>query len=309
MRRALALAVVACLGCDPQPGPGDSGPEPADAPARLDGGAGDASSDLDGDLDASAELDASGLDAPLSPATWDGATWDGALWDGALWDGALWDDALWDGALWDGATWDGALWDGATWDGATWDGSLWDGGVRDAGRDARAAGGCVSGAAGTRAVRFRWEGSGAGSTAYVRYEANDLPDTSRWRVTANSRSIGYRPVFDDVFLGEGGLDFGGTVFMDVELSTVGLASLGAVTIAVYGRSFNTTSSGSFTWQTFDGTGAAPRDLVANSAPYEWYLADATTEFSPGDDGVLLRLYPGPSSGRLVVNRVEICFAE
>ncbi len=158
-------------------------------------------------------------------------------------------------------------------------------------------------------MRFRWEGSGPGSTAYVRYEANDLPDTSRWRVTANSRSIGYRPVFDDTFLGEGGLDLHGTGFIDVELSTSGLSSLSGVTIAIYGRSFATTTSGSFTWQTFDGTGAAPSGSVANSAPYEWYLADATTEFSPGDDGALLRIYPGPPSGALIVNRVEICFGE
>jgi len=173
-------------------------------------------------------------------------------------------------------------------------------------RDARS-GGCMSGAAGNRAVRFRWEGSGARSTAYVRYEANELPDTTRWRVTANSRSIGYRPVFDDVFLGEGGLDLNGTGFIDVELSLSGLSSLRSVTLAIYGRSFNTTASGSFEWQTFDGTGAAPSGLVANSAPYEWYAADATTEFTAGDDGVLLRIYPGPPSGSIIVNRVEVCF--
>jgi hypothetical protein len=170
--------------------------------------------------------------------------------------------------------------------------------------DARASGGCISGATGTHVVRFRWEGSGAGSTAYVRYEANTLPDTSRWRVTANSRSIGYRPVFDDVFLGEGGLDLSGTGFIDVELSFSGLSSLSNVTLAIYGRSFSTGSSGSFEWQTFDGTGGS--GLVANSAPYEWYDADATDAFTAGDDGILLRLYPGPPSGSLIVNRVELC---
>ena len=32
----------------------------------------------------------------------------------------------------------------------------------------------------------------------------------------------------------------------------------------------------------------------------------TTELSPGDSGVLIRIKAGPSSGVLVVNRIEIC---
>lgn len=182
-----------------------------------------------------------------------------------------------------------------------------DSGPRDAGPPDAGGGGCVSGAIGTHVARFRWAGSGSGSTAYVVYERNSLPDTSRWRVTANSTSIGYRPVFSDVFLGEGGLELGGTAFIDVELSTVGLSSLRGATIAIYGRSFHTTASGSFRWQTFDGTGASPSGSVANSAPYEWYAADATAQFSPGDGSILLRLRAGPPSGTLIVNRVEICF--
>ena len=114
-------------------------------------------------------------------------------------------------------------------------------------------------------------------------------------------------MFSDTYLGEGGLELGGTAFIDVELSTAGLSSIRNVTIAIYGRSFITTSSGSFQWQTFDGVGASPYGSVANSAPYEWYPADATTEFSPGDSGVLLRLRAGPPSGSLIVNRVEVCF--
>ena len=99
----------------------------------------------------------------------------------------------------------------------------------------------------------------------------------------------------------------GTVFMDVELSTAGMGSLRGVTLAIYGRSYNTTASGSFTWMTFDGSGAAPSGSVANSAPYRWYRADATAAFRTGNGGVLLRISPGPPSGSLVVNRVEVCF--
>jgi hypothetical protein len=179
----------------------------------------------------------------------------------------------------------------------------------DGGHDAFvSSGGCVSGAVGTRAVRFRWRGSSPGSTAYVDYEQNQLPDTTRWHVSAASSSFSYTPIFDDTFLGEGGLDLEGTAFIDVELSTAG-ASVSRATIAIYGRSFDTTASGSFHWQTFHGTGTTPTSLVANSAPYQWYAADATAQLPGGDGSTLLRIYPGPSSDALIVSRVEICFAE
>jgi hypothetical protein len=182
------------------------------------------------------------------------------------------------------------------------------GSTPDAGSTHDAASGrCVSGAPGTIAVRFRWIGNGPGSTAYVSYEANELPDTSRWHVSAASMSFGYTPVYDDTFLGEGGLDLNGTAFIDVELSTAG-TSISSATIAIYGRSFDTTTNGSFSWQTFSGTNAAPTDLVSNVAPYQWYLADATSELPAGDGNTLLRIYPGPSSNDLIVDRVEICFA-
>ena len=268
---------------------------------------------VDGGVDVGRTMDGGPLDASA----------DAAL-DGG--DVAL--DALVDGAApLDGGAPDGGAGDGGEVDGGELDGGEVDGGVADAGTDAgfdagrdagvdagvdagrdAGTGGCISGGTGTHVVRFRWEGSGAGSTAYVRYEANTLPDTSRWRAGAFSRgSVGYTPRFDDVFLGEGGLDMGGTVFMDVELSTAGLTSIRNVSLAIYGRSFNTTSSGSFTWMSFDGSGAAPSGLVHNSAPYEWYPADATDAFAPGNDGVLLRIEAGPPSDRLVVNSVELCF--
>ena len=46
-----------------------------------------------------------------------------------------------------------------------------------------------------RAVRFRWEGSGARSTAYVRYEANELPDTARWQSLRGVLVAGSHTVF------------------------------------------------------------------------------------------------------------------
>lgn len=154
---------------------------------------------------------------------------------------------------------------------------------------------CLSGGTGTHVVRFRWEGTTSGGRATVRLEENTLPDTSRWRANAYSRSIGYTPVWRDPFLGEGGLELGGTVFIDVELSTAGLGSVSNATLAIYGRSYNTTTSGSFEWMTFSGAGASPHGGVSNSAPYEWYGANATTALPAGDDGTLLRIEAGPPS--------------
>jgi hypothetical protein len=114
-------------------------------------------------------------------------------------------------------------------------------------------------------------------------------------------------MFRDPFLAEGGLELSGTVFIDVELSTLGLGPVSNVTLALYGRSYNTTSSGSFSWQTFSGIGASPSGGVSNSAPYEWYSADATAALPPGDDGTLLRIRAEGPSNALIVRRFEICF--
>jgi len=165
---------------------------------------------------------------------------------------------------------------------------------------------CLSGTAGVTAYRIRWAGNGSGSTAYVVYEKNGLPDHSRDHAAAYGYQIGYTPTFEDVFLAQGGLRLDGSNFVDIELTTAGVAQITNATLSIYGRSFNTTTPGSFHWQTFEGTGAAPTNLVSNSAPYQWYSADMTTEISPGNTGVLLRIKAGPSSGVLVVNRIEIC---
>ena len=255
--------------------------------------------------DGSSSQDGGGRsDGGRSDATAPGDRDSGAFDDGgSLGDGGTSDDG---GSLGDGGTSDdGSLGDSGTSDG----GSFGDGGSSDSGTDSGSVfpGGCISGATGNYAARFRWAGNGPSSRAYVQYDLNNFPDASRWRAGAYSRgAVGYNPVFSDTFLGAGGLDMGGTVFMDVELSTARLSTIRRVTLAILGRSFNTTASGSFSWMTFDGAGATPSGLVANSAPYKWYLADATTAFRPGNAGVLLRISPGGPSGTLVVNRVEVC---
>lgn len=179
---------------------------------------------------------------------------------------------------------------------------------QDAGIDAPVGviggGPCMSGQAGAAAYRVRWAQSG--STAYVVYEVNGLPDKSRDKTGAYGYQIGYQPQYVDPFLAQGGLLLDGSSFVDIEISTVGVAAISAAKLALYGRSFNTTASGSFHWQTFDGTGTTPTNHVSNVAPYAWYAGDMTTEISPNDNGVLIRIKAGPSSGSLVVNRIELC---
>ena len=163
---------------------------------------------------------------------------------------------------------------------------------------------CLSGGAGATAYRIRW--ANAGGNAQVVYEVNGLPDQSRDHAGAFGFQIGFEPQFVDPFLGDGGLLLDSSDFVDLELTTVGISTITNATLAIFGRSFNTTTSGSFHWQTFDGTGTTPTNFVSNVAPYEWYPGDMTSELSPGDDGVLIRIKAGPSSGALVVHRIELC---
>jgi len=289
------MATPACARRDADVPPGDSGGEASFPEAGIDGSTQDAGNTGDASVDGETPPDAGRTDSggPTDAGDLDA----GVPTDGGASDGGPTDTGAMDG----GEPTDS----GEPADTGPADTGTTDTGTADTG--APPTGGCISGATGTHALRFRWDGTTSGSTAYVVYEANTLPDTSRWRVTAASRSIGYRPVFRDPFLGEGGLELSGTVFIDVELSTLGLPAGTDVTLAIYGRSYNTTASGSFTWQTFSGTGASPRGGVANSAPYEWYGADATAALPAGDDGTLLRISAGGPSNALIVNRVEVCF--
>jgi hypothetical protein len=164
---------------------------------------------------------------------------------------------------------------------------------------------CISGAGGATAYRVRWANSGG--TAYPVYEVNGLPDHSRDHTAAYGYQIGFTAAFVDPYLGDGGVQLDDSDFIDIELSTAGVSAISTATLSIYGRSYNTTASGSFNWQTFDGVGSTPDNFVSNVAPYQWYSADMTTEISPGDDRVLLRIKAGPNSDSLVVNRIELCF--
>ena len=186
-------------------------------------------------------------------------------------------------------------------------GGIGDGGMMsaDGGSGGIITGGpCASGIAGAAAYRIRWAQSG--SSAYVVYEKNGLPDKTPDHAGAYGYQIGFTPSYVDPFLAQGGLQLDGSCFVDIDLSTEGITSITRATLSLYGRSFNTTASGSFNWQTFEGTGSTPTNFVSNVAPYQWYSADMTTEISPGDGGVKIRIKAGPNSGSLVVNKIELC---
>lgn len=178
---------------------------------------------------------------------------------------------------------------------------------RDAPAGIISGGPCISGATGATGFRIRWAGTTSGSTAYVVYEKDGMPQGSGDRAGAYGQGqIGFTPTFVDPFLGDGGVALDDSDFIDMYISTAGVSSITQATLSIYGRSYNTTASGGFNWQSLDDVGQTPDDFVSNVAPYQWYSADMTSAIGPGESGYLLRLRAGGASGSLVVNRVELC---
>ena len=164
---------------------------------------------------------------------------------------------------------------------------------------------CISGATGATGFRIRWSGQNGG-TAYVVYERDGMPQGSGDRAGAYGYQIGFSPSFVDPFLGDGGVALDSSDFIDMYVSTAGVSSITQATLSIYGRSYDTTASGSFNWQSLDDVGSTPDNFVSNVAPYQWYSADMTSAIGPGESGYLLRLKSGPGSDSLVVNRIELC---
>jgi hypothetical protein len=177
------------------------------------------------------------------------------------------------------------------------------GGAHDAPTGIITGGPCISGAQGATAYRIRW--ANGGGTAYPVYEVDGLPQDTNDHAGAYGYQIGFTASFVDPFLGDGGVQLDDNDFIDLDISTAGVSSISAATLSIYGRSYNTTASGSFNWQTFDGVGSTPDNFVSNVAPYQWYSADMTTEIGPGENAKI-RIKSGPNSDSLVVNRIELC---
>src|SRR5262249_14986020 len=138
------------------------------------------------------------------------------------------------------------------------------------------------------------------------YEVDGLPDKSRDHAGAYGYQIGFTPSYVDPYLGEGGLQLDGSDFVDLEITTSGVATISKATLSIYGRSFAVSTDGSFNWQTFVGYNETPANFVSNVPPYKWYSADMTTEINAGDPNTLVRIKAGPSSGALAVHRIELC---
>jgi hypothetical protein len=234
----------------------------------------------------------------------DAAATDVAATDATASDGSDDATALIDASAIDAAMFDAQVIDGAAIDAAMIDAQSIDAAMVDAPTGPITGGPCLSGAPGQTAYRVRWAGSGG--TAYVQYEVHAMPDTSRFRAGAYGYQIGFTPQYVDTALAQGGLLLNSSDFVDIELSTVGISSITSAHLALYGRSYSVSTSGSFNWMSWDGFGQTASNVMSNGTPYAWDSGDMTTEISPGDDGVLIRIKAGPSSGSLVVNRIEIC---
>ena len=163
---------------------------------------------------------------------------------------------------------------------------------------------CSSGAAGATAIRIKF--IDAAGAADVQWLVEGDPDRSNDSAGTYGYTIPFTSSYVDQFLAQGGVALDDSDFIDIGMSTVGLTSITSATLSLYGRSYDVTTSGSFNWQTFDGTDQTATDFVSNVPPYQWYSADMTAEIGPGENDVLVRIKAGPSSDSLVVNQVEIC---
>jgi hypothetical protein len=250
-----------------------------------------------GSHDARVTRDASaGADAATSVDASDGSI--------SFGDAGAFDGGAFDAGAFDGNAFDASAFDTSTPDTSTPDASAPDTSTPDSAIGPITGGPCRSGAAGATAYRVHF--IDAGGQAQAVYDVDGLPDRSRDHTEAYGYQIGFTSQYVDPFLAQGGLQLDSSDFVDIEFSTAGLSSIQSATLSIYGRSFDTTTSGSFDWQTNAGTGSAPTDLVSNVAPYAWYSADMTTEMPAATSGALLRIKAGPSSGVLVVNAIEIC---
>ena len=130
-----------------------------------------------------------------------------------------------------------------------------------------------------------------------------LPDSSNWEaVPAFSTSV------TDPNNG-GGLEIGSGNWILIRYSLVGLTQINSASLSVYGRSYDVSASASFdAWSPLYGDDASPTDSMSNAWPYAWTTVDYSTQLAVGDDPGLtgIRLYSGPSSGDIVVHRVELC---
>lgn len=212
--------------------------------------------------------------------------------------GAPTDASKKDGASDSGPTTDASVGDGSTSD----DGSTTDGSSSvDAGKDSGPpllGPPCTHGP-GWIAWKFHYNGSTSAIT-----DVYSLPDKSNWEaVPAYPNSASWA----DSIHG-GGINIGSGNWILIRYSVVGLTQIKKATLSMYGRSYNTTTSGSFNaWSPLYGDNPSPTNSISNAWPYAWTTIDfagVKVGDSPGLTGI--RFYSGPNSSNLIINTVELC---
>ncbi len=156
---------------------------------------------------------------------------------------------------------------------------------------------CTRGA-GWTAFRFHYMGSTSASIDTI-----GLPDRSNFQAVAV-----YPTTFDDALHG-GGINIASGNYILIRFSLDGLTRISGATLSVYGRSYNTTTSGSFRAKSpIHGEISSPTNSVSNAWPYAWTAVDYLGNVAVGDDKGLtgIQLFAGPSSSNLIINTVELC---
>ena len=151
---------------------------------------------------------------------------------------------------------------------------------------------------GWTAFRFHYLGS---TTAIV--DTIGLPDRSNFQAAPGTTTT-----FDDAAHG-GGISIASGNFILIRFSVDGLTRIKSATLTILGRSYNTTTSGSFRASSpLWGDIKTPTNAVSNAWPYDWTSVDYTANVHPGDPrgSTVIRIYAGPSSNSLIINTVELC---
>lgn len=130
-----------------------------------------------------------------------------------------------------------------------------------------------------------------------------LPDRSNFQA-----STGVLATYEDAARG-GGINLVGSDYVLIRFSLNGLTRISSATLTMFGRSYSSTTKGSFRAKSpLHGTIATPANAVDSAWPYDWTSVDYTANVRVGDAkaDTAIQLYAGPSSNNLIINTVELC---
>lgn len=148
-----------------------------------------------------------------------------------------------------------------------------------------------------------WKFHYANNSTSAITDVYSLPDNSNWQAVP-----AYSTSFVDSLHG-GGIQISGGNWILIRFSVQGMKTINGATLSVFGRSYDTTTSGSFNaWSPIYGSVYSPQNSHSNAWPYQWVTVDYSSNVKIGDSPGLtgIRLYSGPNSNVLVINTVELC---